>query len=399
VIVRIGDQASKGIDLLIGKLPMILEIAPARGDSGDRVAVRGRGFSADPGANKVTFSGAPALVLVSSPREVQVAAPAPPPGAMEAEVVVEANGRATTNRTTFTYTRVTPAAFRPRFLPADAGTTRAQAMVSSQLGPFLVLSSKDDAQSVQERVVKVAGALNGAFDANPTGFEARGDGVYAAGRPDLLLRATAEDAAGYETPPGVGFRNPAPSPQALAAHWAALLSDYAALFLQGQRPVRMLAASPRGRAFVDLQSELGWRPGAAITPSRAGALSTGLLRRLQEMAFGLGKESAATAGAALEGTWEGELQDGDGTRKPLTLRLRQAGGKLTGTLTTGGRVSLEQALLAVTVQGPTVTFSVRMGAALRFFVGKLDASGITGNVHSGSATGPDAGSFSLKYAP
>ena len=66
---------------------------------------------------------------------------------------------------------------------------------------------------------------------------------------------------------------------------------------------------------------------------------------------------------------------------------------------TGGRVSLEQPLQAVTVPGGTVTFSVRTGATVRFFVGRLDASGITGNVHTGTATGPAAGSFTLKYAP
>ena len=399
VVVQIGDKVSKGIDLLIGKLPLVLEVAPARGDSGDRVALRGRGFAADPNANRVTFSGAPALVLIASPGEVQVAAPAPPPGVIEAEIVIDAGGHPTTNRATFTYTRVSPAAFRPRFVPADAGTTRAQAFVGSELGPLLLLSSKDDAQSVQERAVKVAMALNAAFDGNASGFEARGEGLYAPPRPDLVVRATPEDAAGYEGPPGVGLKNPAPSPQTLAAHWAALLSDYAALFLHGQRPVRMLAASPRGRAFVDLQSELGWRPGAPVTQGRAGSVSPGLLRRLQEMAFGLGKESAATAGAALEGTWEGELADADGTRKPITVRIRQAGGRLAGSLTTGGRVSLEQPLQTVTAQGGTVSFSVRSGAAVRFFVGRLDGSGITGNVHSGTATGPAAGTFTLKYAP
>ncbi len=117
------------------------------------------------------------------------------------------------------------------------------------------------------------------------------------------------------------------------------------------------------------------------------------------MAFGLGKESAATAGAALEGTWEGELSDADGSRKPITVKIRQAGGKLAGTLLTGGRVSLELPLQAVSTQASTVTFSVRSGAAVRFFVGKLDASGITGDVHTGTAAGPKAGSFTLKYAP
>lgn len=399
VIVQVGDRVSSAVDLLIGKLPVILDVVPPRGDAGDRVGLRGKGFAAAPEGNKVTFAGAIALVLSASAAELQVAVPLAPAGATEAEIVVEASGRTTTNRALFTYTSPSAVSFRPRFVATDAGSTRAQAFVSSQLGPLLVLSSKDAAKSVQDRAVAVAGALNAAFDASVSGFEAKGDGVAAAGRPEVLWKATPEDAAGYAAPPGVSVRNSAPTPAALAAHWAALLSDYAALFVQGQRPVRMLAASPRGRAFVDLQSELGWRPGATVTPGRAGALSPSLLGRLAEMAFGLGKETAATVGAALEGTWEGELAETSGLRKPVTVRIRQASGKLAGTLLTGGRVSLEQPLQAVTVQGATVTFTVRTGAAVRFFVGQLDASGITGSVHTGTATGPEAGTFTLKYAP
>jgi IPT/TIG domain/FHA domain len=399
VVVQIGDRVSQAVDLLIGKLPLILEVAPPRGDSGDRIALRGRGFAASPEANRVTFAGAPALVLSAGPSELLVVAPLGPAGAIEAEVVVDAAGHATTNRALFTFTHPSVVSFRPRFVAADAGSTRAQALVTSQLGPILLLSSKDEAKSVQERAVSVAGALNEAFGASVPGFEARVEGVGVAGRPEALFKATADDAAGYEGPAGVSVRNPRPTPASLASHWAALLSDYAALFLHGERPVRMLAASPRGRAFVDLQSELGWRPGATVTPGRAGALSPALLGRLREMAFGLGRESATTVGAALEGTWEGELADADGTQKPITVRLRQAGGRLAGTLLTGGRVSLEQPLQTVTAQAGTVTFSVRSGAAMRFFVGRLDASGITGGVHTGTPTGPAAGTFALKYSP
>jgi hypothetical protein len=398
VIVQVGDRVSPAVDLLIGKLPVILEVAPARGDSGDRIVLRGRGFAAAPEADKVTFAGVPALVLSAAAGELQVAAPLAP-GATEAEVVVEASGHPTTNRAVFTYTHLSTLSFRPRFVAADAGSTRAQAVVASELGPLLLLSSKGEAKSVQDRAVTAAAALNAAFDASAAGFEARADSVGVTGRPEVLLKATVEDAAGYEGPPGVSVRNPVPTPAALAAHWAALLSDYAALFVEGQRPVRMLAASPRGRAFVDLQSELGWRPGMTVTPSRAASLSPALLGRLREMAFGLGKESAATVGAALEGTWEGELAEASGAHKPITVRIRQAGGKLAGTLLTGGAVSLEQPLQAITVQTSVVTLSVRSGASLRFFVGRLDASGIAGSVHTGSATGPEAGSFTLKYAP
>jgi hypothetical protein len=32
-------------------------------------------------------------------------------------------------------------------------------------------------------------------------------------------------------------------------------------------------------------------------------------------------------------------------------------------------------------------------------VGRLDATGISGTVHTGAASGPEAGRFTLKYAP
>jgi hypothetical protein len=118
------------------------------------------------------------------------------------------------------------------------------------------------------------------------------------------------------------------------------------------------------------------------------------------MTFGLGKDSAPTAGAALEGTWEGQLDDADGTTKPLTVRLRRgAAGKLAGSVETGGRVAMQQPFQSVTVAGDTVTMTVRVGATVRVMVGKLDSAGVTGTVHSGSPTGAQVGKFSLKFAP
>jgi hypothetical protein len=276
-------------------------------------------------------------------------------------------------------------------------------MVTSELGALLLLSSKDAATSVQERALAVAAALNAAFDAGASAFEAKttpAAGVAVAGKNELLFPATAEDAAGYESPPGVAVRNPGTTPAALAAHWAALLSDYASMFVLGQRPVRMLSLSPRGRAFVDLQAELGFRPGGTVTPGRAGALSPALVGRMREMAFGLGKDAAPTAGAALEGTWEGQLNDADGTTKPLTVRLRRGtAGKLAGSVVTGGRVAMEQPFQSVTVAGDAVTLTVRTGGTTRVLVGKLDSAGVTGTVRSGSATGPEVGTFMLKFAP
>ena len=125
VIVQIGDRASSAVDLLIGKLPVILDVVPPRGDAGDRVGLRGKGFAAAPEGNKVTFAGASALVLSATSSELQVAVPLAPAGATDAEIVVEASGRPTTNRAVFTYTspstRLLPSPLRGDRRGLDAG--------------------------------------------------------------------------------------------------------------------------------------------------------------------------------------------------------------------------------------------------------------------------------------
>jgi hypothetical protein len=54
---------------------LILELVPARGLPGERVALKGRGFDPAPGGTQVWYGGRPALVLAASERDLQVVVP------------------------------------------------------------------------------------------------------------------------------------------------------------------------------------------------------------------------------------------------------------------------------------------------------------------------------------
>src|SRR5260221_557561 len=271
VVVRVGNESAKPVELILGRLPIVLAVSPARGGPGDKVVLRGGGFASDVAGNGVTFAGVPALVLSASPRELTVLAPNPGLERVEnqAEVVVRAGGQASTNRAIFTVVRPTGSAFVLRFFPAAVAAGNAtQAYVATDMGPLFLLASPAGAPSVIERAVRYAAALNAAFDralSGPVVLEARAQpaaGIGIAGAPDLVATVTPEDVAAY------GATGNPVAPAALAGHWAALVNDYLAVFVTGEKPYRVLAMSPLGRSLVDLRAALAARPGAPISSER-----------------------------------------------------------------------------------------------------------------------------------
>ena len=67
VLLKTKEQVAKPVDLLIGKLPLVLTVNPRTVEAGDRVVLKGRGFAPDPGANRVHIGRALALVLQAEP--------------------------------------------------------------------------------------------------------------------------------------------------------------------------------------------------------------------------------------------------------------------------------------------------------------------------------------------
>jgi len=297
VVVSAGERRANPLGLYLGRVPLVVSFEPARGVTGDLVRIRGAGFAATADGNEVTFDGVPALVVAASPAEMAVVVPPgrhPQPETL-APVVVSAGGKASSEGTAFPLQRLVEGAWVPRFFAGAVGEggVKGQATVGTEIAPVLLLSWKDESRSVGERALRVASALNAAVDrarvGQPATFEAReqpGIGVALVGAPDLLVRVTPQDAAAYETPPGLPVRGAPPTPIALARHWAALLNDTLVVGTSGGKPTAAAAIEPAaGAAFAQLRAALPWQYGSGLSSSRVVALSSDLKKRLREAAF------------------------------------------------------------------------------------------------------------------
>ncbi len=297
VVASVGDRRTKPLPLYLGRVPLVVSFEPARGVAGELVRIRGAGFAPGADANAVTFDGVPALVVAASAVELAVVVPPPlrPQPETLAQVVVRVGEKASDGGV-FPLQRLVEGAWVPRFLAGAVGEGggKGQATVGTEIAPVLLLSWKDESRSVAERALQVASVLNAAVDRARVGqaaaFEAREQpaiGVAIVGAPDLLLRVTPQDAAAYETPPGLPVRGAPPTPVALARHWAALLNDTFVVGTSGGKPSATAAVltPAAGAAFAQLRAALPWQYGSGISSARVVALPGDLKRRLRETAF------------------------------------------------------------------------------------------------------------------
>jgi hypothetical protein len=406
VIVRAGKKATKPLDLIVGRLPLVLEIDPQGGAVGDRVVLKGRGFQPNPSANAVTFAGQPALVLSATSTELAVVAPAPPAGEMQpdAAVVVATGGRVSAPFN-FNLSRNSTSAYLPRFFAALIREYPDESLVfvSTELGPVLLIGGKGDAASPAERAFKLAASLNALVEAaatKPPAFEERGrpePSVAVVGEVRPFLVPTDGDAAAYsrnwETGRGAGRQV---GKAALARHWAALLQDYLGLFLYRQRPLKMPTLSPNGRILTEIYAEASRRsPGGSSVPSSL-VLPTpaSMAAALRRMALVVSSEGGRAA-IAVEGRWSGTIDDPQyGTRR-FEVELRNEGGSLAGTLTTwSGQVALRAPLRNIGFDSGAVRFTVDLQGTANEFRGTLDGNSVTGTVQR---RGKAAGSFALQF--
>jgi hypothetical protein len=297
VVASVGERRTAPLPLYLGRVPLVVSFEPARGVAGDVVRIRGAGFAAAAEGNVVTFDGVPALVVAANPTEMAVVLP--PSGRPQPEtlapVVVHAGGRTSSNGASFALQRLVEGTWVPRFFAGAVaeGGAKGQATVGTEIAPVLLLSWKDQARSVGERALRVAATLNATVDRVRVGqaaaFEAReqpAPGVAVVGAPDLLVRVTPQDAAAYETPPGIPARGAPPTPIALARHWAALLNDTMVIGTSGGKPAASAGITPAaGAAFAQLRAALPWQYGSGVASARVVALPGELRRRLREAAL------------------------------------------------------------------------------------------------------------------
>jgi hypothetical protein len=406
VTLRVGAQSGRPLILILGRLPLVTEVVPSAGQPGEGVVVRGRGFDPDAADNVLLFGDEPALVLAASPSELRAVAPAAASTGSQTgvPVVVKAHSGTSSGAVQFTLMRPSTSVFVPRFFAAPVSSSTDQALVSSRLGPVLLLSDRENAPSVGERAVRVAAALNAAFDAaasRPVTIEARDTppSVAVAGG-SVLVTATPDDAAGYGRGPDTAMKGQRTTPRALAGFWAALLQDQLALFVQHQRPSRLLELSPRGKALVDLYAEAERRMGAAsgVPAALVDPPSAPQARAFRDMALML-PSGPSSAAAVVTGRWEGTMEETGSGERPIKVSLRMDGTRLAGSLgTRAGAVGMEVPLQSVTYEKGVLSFVFVSGGAPRLFRGTLQGSTVSGTMHR-SATDKEAiGHFSLRYA-
>jgi hypothetical protein len=407
VVVTVSGRPPRTFELLVGRLPLVTKLTPNTGAAGDRVVVEGRGFAPEPASNAVTFGGQPALVLKAAESQMTVVAPAAPVSDVQPDVpvVVTANGRTSSANATFRLARAGTGTFVPRFYagPVPEYPADGLAFVATELGPVLVLGGPADAPSTAERAAALADQLNALVDgasSRPLAFEARETpqaAVAVVGQVRPLLAVTPEDVDAYARPwegRGAGRRV---SPAQLARHWSAVLHDYLGLFLYRQRPLKVLAMSSRGKVLADLYSEAGRRSpgGTGIPASVVSPTSTTLARDLRLMALVVSTEGGRSA-VAVEGRWNGVVQDPDLGDRPFSIALRSEGGRLGGTITTGqGAVQLTAPLRDVGFDRGSVRFTADLRGTSYRFKGTLEGNAVTGTIER---AGRSPARFTLQYA-
>ena len=102
----------------------------------------------------------------------------------------------------------------------------------------------------------------------------------------MIVSVLPQDAAAYETPPGLPGRGAPPTAIALARHWAALLSDTVAIGTSGGKPKATAdIGPPAAPAFAQLRTALPWQYGQGVPSARVRGGAAGAAARLREAAF------------------------------------------------------------------------------------------------------------------
>jgi hypothetical protein len=385
---------------------LLADLRPDRGRAGEKVVIKGRGFDPEATDNEVYFDKQPALILAATETELTVIAPpAVAPGAqVTSQVRVKANGAVSSSPAPFLHQRPSASTFVPHFFAAAVLGYPYLAFVSTDLGPVLLLGGYEgEVTATAARALHVAAALNALVDEAPSKaptFEVQDKpetAITVAGGPGSIVSVTAEDAAAYELPLEPGVKNRRPSVRGLAAYWAALLQDYFNVFLLKQRPVNVLALSPRGHVLADIHANAQRTPGAVGVPSaHVVPTSPALAKALREVALLVPAEKEAQVNVAVEGRWEGSVEETGVGQKAIQVRLQSAAGKLQGTLSArSGKIEANAPLRDVTYQRGQLRFTVDFQGGATTFLGTVQGGSITGTIQR--TTDKASGRFSLRY--
>ena len=405
VTVQAGPK-SKSFELLIGHLPLLLDVEPKSGRVGEKLVLSGRGFDPDPRANSVLFGRHAALVLSAKPAELQVFVPATAASGDAPEIAVAVNvaGRTSQSPASFQVSRGAGAQFQPRFFPDAVPEMVGEdaAFVATELGPVFLFGGRAEAASAAERAEKLSNALNALVEASSGEApvielrEGASPAVAVAGSPRPLLAVTAADVAAYSRA-WDGGRSRRLSASVVARHWTALLQDYLGLFLARQRPVQLLALGGNGRVLSEIYAEAARRaPGERSVPaSIVQSAATSSAPALRQLALGVSTD-APRAAAAVEGLWQGNIDDPDVVAKSFSARIQSNGAGLGGNLTTwAGSIEVRSPLRDVSFARGELRFTAMLQGKAYRFKGAVERSHVKGSIER---EGKPPLPFTMEYA-
>ncbi len=418
VVVSVGGVSSNPAPFILGHLPVLSGFNPASAAPGDIVSVTGRGFESDPARNDVRVGSAQALVIAASSESIQMIVPRLGPGDAARPVEVRVPGTTNVGQALLQLkASADPLDFRFVAEPFAPASGRAHALLATGLGPAFVLAASGG-RTAAERAAVAADRLNAAAQPLRTtlglDLEARGlessPVIGLAGRSDVLLEVTEEDAAAYnEDWTGLRGRGGPVTRARLARWWEALGRDLVLLTIRGQAPRHAAALAPEGRVLGQL-FEIAQRGGATGVPRRVVDEARPPLRdglRLLGLRVPASVTAPTTAAAValpaaaatptppplqLDGNWGGSQLE-QGQRQYLTVGFRGSGGNVAyegGITFTVPMLSLEKP------RRDQVRFSVQIRGGVRHYAGRWDGESLTGNVSTDAAGNNVVATFELR---
>ena len=417
-----GADKSNAIAFVLGRVPLVTRLDARNAAPGELVTVTGRGFDAQPEANRVTVGGVPALVVSATAREIKAVVPRLPTGESSLRVTVPGSANA----------GEAPLAIDPsddpigfRFVAEPFADTpgHEHAALATGLGPAFILSSGAGKRAA-ERAYEAQRALNDAAQVFASSREADIRAEYEPrtflfvyGRSTPLFDVSEADAAAYgEDWTRAGTRGGPVTTARLAAWWEAVARDLVLLLVRGEKPVHAAALAAEGKALADLHDAARRMvsrgvPAALVaegrSPFREGLRVVALRvpATVQAPAAAAGTvapsepEAAPAAGAPavpplrLDGAWTGFEFEG-GMRKSIAASFRGSG----GTLTYQRALAMSVPIQGAAQQRGAVRFEIPTGGGKRYYRGQWDGEKISGKLYLDAEGRREAGTFELQKA-
>ena len=416
VVVISGSLESNPGPFYVGRIPLVTKAEPTSVVPGDVVTLSGRGFRRERSQNAVQVGGVRALVVAAFDSEIKVVVPRVPAGSRMLEVRVPSSA-APAQVPLVVGGAADTLTFHFVAEPFAAVPGRDHAVLATALGPAFVIASSGGRSSA-ERALEAARRLNEAapllnasreltFDLRDTGG---GSSLSLAGRPDVVIEVTAEDAAAYgEDWTGLRGRGGAVTAGRLGRWWEAVAKDLVLLLVRGERPHFAADLAPEGKALADLfQSAKGaGGPGQAqakpplrdalrlvalrVPPGVRGPAPVAPVSVPSPTGPATAPSSAAQPMPRLDGPWNGSENEG-GRQRFVTVTFRGA----TGTIAYEGVMTVSAPLLSVEQQRGGARFSVEVRGGLRYYVGRWDGQALTGKISTDPGGSQGVGSFELR---